>query len=1056
MLVGRSVLLEAGERALREALGGHGRLLLLLGEAGIGKTALATALLERAASCGAVVRVGACWEGDGLPALAPWLDALRRPGGDACAAAASHLAADDTESIDAPSARRAVSRRFGDIVDALATDARDSPQVVLLEDLHWADEPSLELLAALAAHLPRMRVLVIATYRDDELPRVGPIASVGGGGDRLWLGGLDGESVRAVLEDVVGRRPTDEEVELVERQTSGNPLFVTQVARLLHLGVPTLPSGVRDILERRLARVSAACDRVLGAAAVLGAELDERDLAELAGSDVAELLDEATAARLLEPVPATPGRWRFVHALVQAARYEQLGTEERGELHRDAVRVLQLRPGTTAAALAHHATRGRFHPEDPQPARLLALAGDEALRRMAWTDACSSYERALALAPTSGVGDEVRAEAWLGIGSARLRAGTGDVRAAFDEAASWARRLGRSDLLARAALGFGVGLGAFEVRLVDLHQIELLEEAATSLPAEDPLVPLVLARLSVALAFVGSDERRIDLSTRAVDLARAAGEPVALGHALAAWCDTVAGPDAVAERAAASTEIVRLAERAGDLPLELLGRRLRVVALLERNDHMQVDAEIAAYERASDRLGDPLYAWYARLWRALGAYADGDLARADALLAQVEELGEASSSVNAVVLATVFGFMTALDRRDTATADRLLGEMSSTMPDTIGLYLDVTSAYSSALLGRFDEARAALDRLTDDVVARVPRDSEWLCCLAQLAVASARAGDQRWAAVARDRLAPFADLACVEGIGAYLHGPAHRYLAMTSAVLGDVEGTRSHAEAALREVAGAGRLIEALVAFDTAWALRHAGDPVDTARAQELLDVAARSFRAVGMSALAAEAAGLVAAGPVHTRMDAGPVLDRTPSAVRQGDTWAWSWDGVTVQVRHAKGVADLALLLERAGREVHVRELEGVATMHHRSGLSDPVLDEEAVRSYRQRLHDLEEELDEADRHGDLVRAAALAAERDTLVAELARAFGVGGRARRVASDPDERLRKAVSARVRASIERIESLSPPLGKHLRAAVRTGFWCAYEPEHPVDWTVVRS
>lgn len=1054
--MGRDVLLEAGERALRDALGGRGRLLLLLGEAGIGKTALATALVERAASLGAVVRVGACWEGEGLPALAPWLDALRRPGGDSCAAAASRLAVDDMDATDAASAQRAVSRRFGEVVDALATDARDHPQMVLLEDLHWADEPSLELLAALAAHLPTMRALVIATYRDDELPRVGPLASLGGGGDRLWVGGLDRDGVAAVLEDVLGRCPTAEEVGLVQQQTSGNPLFVTQVARLLHLGVTTVPRGVRDVLERRLARVSAACDRVLGAAAVLGAEFDERDLAELAASDVAQRLDEAVTARLLEPVAGTPGRWRFVHALVQTARYDQLGTEQRGELHRDAVRILQQRPGTAAAALAHHATRGRFAPEDPLPARLLARAGDEALRRTAWTDALSYFERSLAVAPTADDADEVRAEAWLGIGSARLRVGADDVRAAFDEAADLARRLGRSDLLARAALGFGVGLGAFEVHLVDLHQIELLEEAAAALPDDDPLLPLVLARLSVALAFVESDQRRIDLAIRAVELARAKGAPVILGNALAAWCDAMAGPDAVADRLAASTEIVGLAERAGDLPLELLGRRLRVVALLERNDHTQVDPEIAAYERASARLGDPLYAWYGRLWRAVRAYAKGDLAGADALRREVEDLGRASSSVNALVLATVLGLMSAIDRRDADMVDDLLHEVASALPDTIGLYLDFTTGYAAALLGRSDEARATLGHLTEETVEGLPRDSEWLCCLAQLAVASARVDDRRWAAAAIARLEPFADVACVEGIGAYLHGPAHRYLAVTSAVLGDVDATRRYVDAALRLVAGGGRLLEALVAFDMAWALRRAGDPADAARTQELAASAARSFEAVGLASLAVDAAALLdeAMAPSPSLAEVGPC--RTASVARRGDIWAWSWDGSTVQVRHAKGVADLALLLQRAGREVHVRELEGISTTHRGPSSSGPVLDEVAVRSYRQRLRDLEEDLDEADRHGDLARAAALAAERDALVAELSRAFGAGGRTRRVGSDPDERLRKAVSARVRASIERIEALSPSLGRHLRSAVRTGFWCAYEPEHPVDWTVERS
>ncbi len=1056
MLVGRDVLLEAGERALQQALTGRGRLLLLAGEAGIGKTALAGALADRGAACGAVVRTGACWESEGLPAFSPWIDALRRPGGDACALAATELAATELAATDAASARRAVGRRFGDVVDALAAAAGEQPQVVLLEDLHWADESSLRLLAAVAAHLPAMPVLVIATYRDDELPRASPLASIGGNAERLWLGGLDRGAVATVLQELLGRAPTPGEVDLVWHQTAGNPLLITQVTRLLDAGAPVLPGAVRDVLERRLARVSSACDEVLGAAAVLGVELDEVALESLVGGPVAEALDEAAAARLVEPLRDQPGGWRFVHALLQATRYELLGTRQRADLHAAAVHVLHQRPGVSAASVAHHAARGRFDPQDPLPATLLVAAGAEALGRLAWADATSSFDRALSLAPAGAAGEPVRAEAWLGIGSARLRLGADDVRAAFDEAAGAARRLARGDLLARAALGFGVGLGGFEVHLVDHHQIELLEEAAATLAPDDPLMPLVLARLSVALAFVDSPDRRTDLATRAVELARAADDPVVLGHALAAWCDATAGPDAVAERLAAATEIVTLAARAGDVPLELLGRRLRVVALLERNDHAQVDQEIAGYERAAERLGDPLYSWYGRLWRAMQAHARGELATSERFRDEAAALGREGNSVNAAVLVDVQRLMTDLDRRDPAAADPSFDSMLTALPDTMQLYLHVSTAYKDALLGRVEAARRALDAVSDDTLARLPRDSEWTVSIGQLAVAAARLDDARWAATARALLEPVADLGCVEGIGAYLHGSAHRFLGLVCAVVGDAPATRAHVSAATRDARGGGALLEGLAALDGAWALRRAGDPADAARADELAQRAAGAFRSMGLSGLAAEAAQLVTGGDGPGGSAASPDAAAPPRLARQGDTWVWSWEGTSVNVRHAKGVADLAVLLERAGREVHVRELEGVTGAGAAGpASSEPVLDEVALEQYRRRLVDLEDDLDEADRHGDVARAARLAAERDALVDQLTSAIGIGGRVRRIAGDPDERLRKAVSARVRSSIDRIEALAPSLGRHLRSSVRTGFWCAYEPEHPVEWTVRR-
>lgn len=1057
MLVGRAVLLEACDRALQHALRGKGRLLLLAGEAGIGKTTLATAITDRATAAGALVRTGACWETEGLSPFTPWLQALRHPSSERCAHAAALLEGGDGGSTDATAATRALSRRFADVAQALRDEAAHQPQVLLIEDLHWADEPSVELLTAIAAHLPAMGVLVIGTYRADELPRTDAFGAIGGNAEHLWLDGLDQGAVAEVLGEVLGRTPTTAELEHVQRQTSGNPLFITQVGRLLDADRVLVPSGIRGVIDRRLARMSTDCDQVLGAAAVLGPDFDRAVIEEMTSGSIHGALDEATDAGLIVAVDEELGRWRFVHALVQAARYERLGSAERATLHRAALGALGRRGDVSAAILAHHAIRAELDAADSTPADLLVAAGNEALDRMAWADAAASFERALVKAPTGAGGEVARAAAWLGIGAARLRQGTDDVRGAFDDAAAVARRLQRPDLLARAALGFGVGLGAFEVRMVDHHQIDLLEEAAAALTGDDPLLPLVLARLSVALAFVDSDERRRALARQAVELARASGDPTVVGNALAAWADAVAGPDAVSARVDAATEIVILAERAGDLPLELLGRRLRVVALFEQNAHASVDQEIAAFERTAARLGDPLYAWYAELWRATRAHARGDLSEATLRARHAVELGAAGNSANAATLALVFSLMTSIDHREEMDPVDLAAAMSSMLPDAISAYPRITQAYLDVIVGNIDRARAGVALITEADVASLPYDSEWLCALAQLAAAAARVGDERMAALLVPLLEPVADIGCVEGIGAYMHGSAHRYVALLTAVQGNVAGTRAHVDASLLAASGGGALLEALAELDGAWALLRAGDPADTSRATELARSAAVKAAAIGMGPLAKEADVLAGGvlGGIEPRRATTTVAHGGPAVRRDGDAWAWTWHGDTVRVRHAKGVADLALLLERAGREVHVRELEGVVDAPQRSGAPQAVLDETAVGQYRQRLQDIEEDLDEADRHGDVGRAGRLAAERDALIEQLTAAFGLGGRARRLGSDPDERLRKAVSARVRASIERIDGLHPALGHHLRSSVRTGFWCSYQPEQLTQWHVER-
>nr|MBO2501389.1 hypothetical protein [Thermoanaerobacterales bacterium] len=574
-VVGRGVARRVADSVLSAALAGTGRLLLVAGEAGMGKTTLVRSLAEDARDRGAVVRWGACWEGGSLLPFAAWIDALRRPGRDLCDEVVARLGdARAGQATDAASAARARSRLFDDVVDALEREAAGRPQVVVLEDVHWADTPTLALVRRVAAHLPAMAALVAVTFRDDELDPA-ELAGIGGAAEWLTLTGLPEDEVAPVLAAALGREPSADEVRSVHRQTGGNPLFVTQVGRLLAAGAPaTVPTGVREVLARRLARLSVACDRVLAVAAVVGTTFDVDVLVEVTGEPhdrVVAALDEAARARVAQPVESRPDRWSFVHDLVRAARYEALGAGERADLHRRLLDVLEARGHSDAGLLAHHAARARFEPGDVRPVALAVGAAQEALARLAWPEALNLCERALDAAPEGVEGDLWRAEALLAAGDARLRTGDDDEAAeAFGAAAELGRRHARWDVVARAALGFAAGLASVEVPLMEARQVALLEEAADVLDDGSPLRPLVLARLSVALSFMGADERRLQLADDAVRLARALGGPAALGAAIAARCDATAGPDHVDERLAAATEIVALAQQAGDVGLELL------------------------------------------------------------------------------------------------------------------------------------------------------------------------------------------------------------------------------------------------------------------------------------------------------------------------------------------------------------------------------------------------------------------------------------------------------------------------------------------------------
>ncbi len=1055
VIVGREVVLRAGEAALGAALQGHGRLLFITGEAGIGKTTVARAIAERGDAAGAFVRWGGCWDEDDVLPFGVWIDCLRRPGGDACAAAAARLEEGGFES-EVDGAARGRSRFYAAVVDAMASSSALRPQVVVLDDLHWADVPSLHLLAAVAAHVPAMSVLVVATYRDDELPSEGPLAAIGSNAERLTLEGLSTDDVALLLTDVLGTSPSSDEARSVHHDTGGNPLFVTEVGRLIAAGSSAaVPSRARDVLARRLARLSPACDRVLGAAAVLGVTFEARTVAAVLGAttdDVAEAIDQAARARLLLRAGDDRDRWSFTHALFRAARYDALGSGERSELHRRAVDVLTDSATAPPGVLAHHAVRARYDAEDPRRAELVVAAARDAVGRLASDEAVRLAERALDLAPSGPTGDEVRAAAWLAAGDAQLRRGdAGPAAAAFETVASVGRALERHDLIARAALGFGAGLGGFEVRVFDQRQLDLLEEAAVVLPTDSPLRPLVLARLSVALSFAGSDERRLTLAEQAVEDARRRGDEKALAAAIAARCDAIAGPDHVDERLEAASEIIALAQRARDVPLELLGRRLRVVALLERRELEAMRAEMAAFAAAANRLDDALYGWYVPIWQAMHAYADGRIDDALRLAGEAGELGRSAGSTNAELLRLVLELFASLDHHDVGAADAARAEMLSIHPELASLVAAPALAMIDAACGRTDQARLFLERSGRETLAELPKDQEWLTSVTQLVVAAVRAGHDEVVRDAYERLLPYTGLGVFEGVAALDHGVVDRFLALAAGHLGDMAATRAHADAALGGVAGAGRLVLTHTRADCARALAN-GDHADRQRAAELADTAIADYESIGLSRLADELRELGASRPAHR---GAFEVSRSAALAREGDTWVFTFDGTTARIRHAKGVADLAVLLARPGHDVHVRELDGAGHLRRSEG-AEPSLDDIAVGQYRHRLRDLDDELDEASRHADSGRAEKLAVERDAIIEELSKAFGLGGRRRRVGPDPDERLRKAVQARVKATIERLDELHAPLARHLRSAVRTGFWCSYQPEPSVTWKVVAN
>ena len=395
MFVGRQRELGELKAALEEALSGRGRMIMLVGEPGIGKTRTSQELAAYAEQRGAQVLLGRCHEQAGMPPYWPWVQPIRtciqRKTPETLQHEMGAGAADLAEIIPEVHGKlldlqpppqlepeQARFRLFDSITTFLKASAAHQPLVLVLDNLHWADQPSLLLLEFLAQELADSRLLVVGTYRDVELSRRHPLAETLGEltkerlFQRILLRGLSEEDVRRFVEATAGLTPSQSLVDAVYAQTEGNPLFVTEVVRLLVqegdltpedplAELPStlrIPEGVREAIGRRLNRLTDRCNETLTIAAVIGREFELRQLQplieDISEDRVLEVLDEALSARVIDELPQAVGRYQFTHALVRDTLADELSLTRRVRLHARIARTLEALYGD-ARDLSGHA-----------------------------------------------------------------------------------------------------------------------------------------------------------------------------------------------------------------------------------------------------------------------------------------------------------------------------------------------------------------------------------------------------------------------------------------------------------------------------------------------------------------------------------------------------------------------------------------------------------------------------------------------------------------------------------------------------------------------------
>ncbi len=1052
------------DAAIEGVLAGHGRLILLAGEPGIGKSELARLAAAHAASRGVPVHWGFCWEAGGAPAYWPWTQALQSLAGALRKDSARRLGSRLRE-LFAPDARgpghggvghlvadQALFQFMNAVRSLLAEATREQPCLLILEDLHAADAGSLDLLSFIAPQVKTMPLALIGTFRDAEAGADGDTASLWKAAREATLlrpGRLDEMQVLEYLETAAPDLADRENARLLYQTTEGNPLFLVELVNLLVSaggpagGAMRLPDSIYQVIRQQLSRLPVATRDLLGKAAVLGREFEGGQLARFAGVDfesVAEALRAPGSQAFLRQVGEDS--YRFAHVLYRDVLHEDLPKSRREALHEQ--RAGQLRNVPQPGRLAPWSEIATHLQQAGTAKRREAIAAwqeaaRQATRRLAFVDACACLRKAVDIFGQGPVAEPTeKCSLLLDLAEAELRAGNiGPGRDHCREAYRIAETLGDSPLMARAALVYG---SAFVAGQVDPELVGLLERALATLPGRDVETrSRVQARLAAALQPAPDPEVPMAMAREAITLARESGAETVLFESLRSAISALMDFAPAAERLALNREYVELAERRGDLPEQFRGHMRLLVDACESADPAAFDDAIASCDAIAERIDLPHYRWKVESAKAMRDLLQGRLKDARHHMDRAAELGRdaADDSERRIHSAQQFSGC----RMWMACNLNKTRELVSAMRTTYAGLREMRYFY------RPHEALALLE-CGSETLARQVLDDSFLdelmtagdqSCLATFAELALRAGQTDLAPRLYDRLSPSAGSCAHWGLlGMTWDGPMDRVLALLAAAIGRKVEARAHFEDALRITRRMAALpFTALILRQYAEFLDQSGN---AAEAEEFYRQSREIAAELGLERLTA------ADSPAPAPGRAPPATDPAAFTLRpEGEVWKFGFGGHASTVKNSKGVRILAHLVAHPGREFHVLELNSLdAAPTPESGDAGPLLDDEARRQYRRRLDFLAEKLEQAEELGDSEAADRARGEMEALGRELSRAFGLGGRERR-ASSAAERARVNVQRRVRDAIRRISELDPEAAKFLDYSINTGIYCKFDP-----------
>ena len=644
LYVGRDAELSQVTRSAAEAAAGRTRIVLVAGDAGAGKSALADRVSQQLADQGWMVAFGRCPEHEGTPAGWPWAEALRRLARVAPPAQPQALAAllTDTPTVgaDKAAARFLLHRAIAGYLDVVS---QSSPLLVVVDDLHRADGETLATLADVTADLPASRILVLATYRPAEVSErlSGCLAALATREPaRATLSGLDAAAAGELVRAICSRPADDDTVRMIVERTGGNPFFIKETARLLDsegvLAATTeVPAGIREILQQRIARLPPTAQTILRQASVIGAEIDADVLGDVADAEEHVLLD-AIEAGLLAGLVTEPaaGRIRFAHTLVRETLYSGLSRLRRSRLHVRAAEAIERRSPDAVAALAYHYAEAGTAPL--KVTHYCGLAARQAEQRFAYHEAARLWERAIACSDQAGAPARDRLELMMGL--VRTLASTGQLTSARPyrrDAVRAALPLDDPVLLAQVIASFDVPITwlSHDYGKIDHELIATIEQTLARLPPGDGLLRCqLLTTLSFELEGAAS-ERGYQASLQAVEVARRLGDPAALTMAINGRYLQSFRYDGQAERLSLGTELLALPGK--PVTAEAIAHLLLMATSSGVGDFGSADLHAAQAARIADRYDLQVIAAMVSVYQAMRTGLDGDLTTAEKLYQQV-------------------------------------------------------------------------------------------------------------------------------------------------------------------------------------------------------------------------------------------------------------------------------------------------------------------------------------------------------------------------------------------------------------------------------------